>query len=69
MPTFWSYTVDGDDPELLANNIADALEEMERLHPGWGNPGNNHVIVEINEDNTMQRFWYTDHTQTAWEAF
>lgn len=69
MTTFWAFDSGGGGGEWIANNIADAIEEMNRLHPNWQSAESMWNLVEVNEDANLQRFWYTDHTQTAWEAF
>ncbi len=69
MTTFWCYDDDGENGMLIANNLPDALDEMEQLHPGWQSVESEWCLVEVNEDEHLQRVWYTDHTQTAWEAF
>ncbi len=69
MTSFWVYDNGGGGGDLIANNLPDAIAEMDRTYPDWRSVNSMWVLVEVNEDANMQRFWINDTTQTKWEAF
>ncbi len=67
--TFWCYDDGGGGGMPLSFDQADAIAEMNHLHPNWQSAESMWNLVEVNGNASMQRFWYNDREPTAWGAF